>query len=248
MPRVWIGFDAFGTLFRVAPSLGHQYAHVMHRHLPAGSRLDTHRLSLSISQAIKYHTRQHFNYGLAQGWTSKHWWNQVLLSAHASYPIPIPADKSSSDGLLLLERCSDDLYAHFRGKDPYELYPHVRPTLTHLAQLYNLFVLSNCDERLADILKSLDLDRYFMFSVDSRSAGYAKPDRRIFELCQTRIGELSQAGSVSIVYYVGDDKDKDVDGPRDLGWTPILFNPHSFTEPGSVLTFSRFDQLPNLLP
>ena len=75
--------------------------------------------------------------------------------------------------------------------------------LGRLAGRYRLAVVSNGN---ADVRK-IGIDDYFAAVVNARSAGYAKPDKRIFEVACAGVGCPGEGG-----LHVGDDPDLGVRG------------------------------------
>ncbi len=81
-------------------------------------------------------------------------------------------------------------------------------------------IISNSDGRLEVRLEEIGIRDRFDFVIDSAVVGVSKPDSRIFAMALDAAGlEASQA------VYVGDYYEVDVVGAREIGMTPVLFDP-----------------------
>ena len=80
----------------------------------------------------------------------------------------------------MVRQIADKMYTDFAGPQNWSVYPDVVPTLHALRQKgLVLGVISNFDERLKPILKSLKLADLFDFVLGSYEAGFCKPDPRL---------------------------------------------------------------------
>ncbi|CAN5781631.1 MAG: HAD-IA family hydrolase [Gemmatimonadetes bacterium] len=105
------------------------------------------------------------------------------------------------------------------------LWTLVRPgTVEALEELqargYRLGVISNADGRVAALLESVGLARYFDFILDSAVVGVEKPDPRIF-----RMGCEQGGARPEEAVYVGDIYEIDVVGARAVGMRTFLIDP-----------------------
>lgn len=99
--------------------------------------------------------------------------------------------------------------------------PGTAPALARLREGgIGLGVVSNSDGRVAEALEAVGLAEYFGVVVDSRIAGFEKPDPRIFlpalAALQVRAAEA---------LYVGDLYEVDVVGARRAGMAAVLLDP-----------------------
>ena len=102
----------------------------------------------------------------------------------------------------------------------FQVFSETGDVLNHLVRLgYKLGVVSNWDESLEPICADLGLTRFFDAIVASQVVGFAKPDRRIFEIALQQLN-VEKANT----FHVGDSYHTDVIGPRNAGITPILFD------------------------
>ena len=98
--------------------------------------------------------------------------------------------------------------------------------------------MSNWDERLREVLETLDLARYFQVIVLSIEVGATKPAPLIF---QRALDELKvPAGEV---LHIGDSWSEDVEGARACGMATLLLDRRKM----SASSISSLDQLPALL-
>jgi FMN phosphatase YigB (HAD superfamily) len=156
-----VTFDAFSTLFCVSPLPGRLYWQLAKKHGYLHKILgdDSKRLDGAFANAIRHCRLQYPNYGLSNQMTSSEWWRRVV-------------EKTLPPGTVspVVDAVWRDAQAVYAGKDGYRIYPDTLPTLNalHRADI-QLGVISNCDERLDDILKAMGLRDYFDFVLDSRS-------------------------------------------------------------------------------
>ena len=128
----------------------------------------------------------------------------------------------------------DEAFAVFDDvrNDP-ELFPDVRPALESLKQRYTLVAVTDGNANLDKIGISDLFDEF----VSARTAGAAKPDRRIFDLAVSA-GGAPQAQTL----HVGDHPEKDVQGARDAGLKTVWINrvearwPDALDAPDRVIT------------
>ena len=82
---------------------------------------------------------------------------------------------------------------------------------------YRLAILSNWDRRLRGILDGLGISPFFEELIISSEIGFEKPDARIFETAQKRMGV-----SGGKILHVGDSPYHDLEGCRPMGWHCLL--------------------------
>lgn len=98
------------------------------------------------------------------------------------------------------------------------LFDDVIPTLEALtARGAVLGILSNFSNNCEDVLRKMNLHRYFSFFVVSAIAGVEKPDPRIFELAIQAANRPRNE-----IVYIGDSIYHDMDGARGAGIDAIL--------------------------
>jgi len=99
-------------------------------------------------------------------------------------------------------------------------------------------IVSNTDGRLDGRLRQIGIRDYFDFVIDSVVVGVSKPDARIFELA---LDEVSLAAHE--VVFVGDYYVVDIVGARNVGMTPVLFDPQSAYGDVDCKVIARFDDI-----
>lgn len=225
--KKWVGFDAFGTLFKIHPSVGYQYRKVIDsivgRSNPLTEISDQH-LSKQILAAIKQENLKNPNYGGDKGEVcSSKWWERVFCTAMNRLDIPLDTFTDKHEN-----KCSqhilEALFHHFSTSLPYKVHPFAHETLQALRQAgYRLFVLSNCDERLQKILTSLNLTSYFELVLDSKTLGLSKPAQECYAAVEKKISLLEHEPFK--IYYIGDDEKNDGIGPSGRrNWYPIILD------------------------
>jgi putative hydrolase of the HAD superfamily len=114
----------------------------------------------------------------------------------------------------------DDLYAAFSRAEVWRTYPDTTPTLSALSELkMSLAVVSNWDRRLPEILRTLDLERFFEVISVSAIEGVEKPAVDIFERTLARLEVPASAAA-----HVGDSPREDYHGAASAGLTPLLID------------------------
>ena len=147
----------------------------------------------------------------------------------------------AAEGLAALEAVRDYY-------EPLCLLDGVQETLEELARVYQLGVITNWDseDEQRRKLGHLGLTSNFRYFVVSASAGYEKPDPRIFEhalsLARVKAGET---------VFVGDRLDVDVGGAKAAGMRAVWFNHWGGTldgaSPSPDMVIERFSELPAVL-
>ncbi|XP_010083883.1 PREDICTED: haloacid dehalogenase-like hydrolase domain-containing protein 3, partial [Pterocles gutturalis] len=82
---------------------------------------------------------------------------------------------------------------------------------------FRMGVVSNFDNRLETILKQCNLRHHFEFVLTSEEAGFAKPDRRIFEKALHRAGVSPEQAA-----HIGDDYTRDYRAAQAVGMHSFL--------------------------
>lgn len=199
-----ITFDATGTLMRVRGSVGERYAFAARQH---GLKVKAEALGAAFSSAFRTCAAENPNFGYPDV-PSREWWKRVVYRTFlgAGY---------SQEGL---EPVFSQLFDVFAGPQGWECYPETTAALEGLrARGLHLGVISNFDERLPGILKSLRLDHFFDWVVVSRDVGHEKPHRAIFEVGLALAG--LPAGSA---LHIGDNEKRDYEGARAAGMNAAL--------------------------
>ena len=123
------------------------------------------------------------------------------------------------------------------ARNEIELYPDAAEALERLAGRFRLVVVSNGN---ADVAR-IGIAHYFDAVVNARSAGCAKPDRRIFEAACAAVGVTP-----GDVLHVGDDPDLDVRGAVAAGAAGAWINRHALPWIGEPVEMHEFADLAEL--
>lgn len=199
-------FDAAGTLITTAKSVGESYAVIAQKY---GMRVTPEELSGRFH--ICFNGASPLAFPSAQpaaiGELEKDWWRRVVREVFS----PFGAFDRFDDYF-------DELFAHFARAESWMLYPEAVETLRELSRRgLKLAVVSNFDSRLIEILHGLGVAGWFDGIFVSSYVGYAKPDRRIFDI-------ILQARQLvpEQVLHVGDSMANDVAGAASAGLKGIL--------------------------
>lgn len=210
-----VSLDFTNTLvkFRHAPPT--VYARVALEH---GVQLRTEDVDQSFRTSFKKVWSDHPNFGRESIGSRKFWHNVVSSTlTGAGYAEHLRNEKSRT-------RISDHLYEAFATEELWKLNDSCIPVLERLkTENVKLIVISNMDERLEAILKSLRIRDYFDVVLSSYETGITKPDRRIFDCALARVDTGKGCVARSAV-HIGDDFDKDYNGARNAGWNALWLN------------------------
>lgn len=177
-----------------------------------------------------------------------------MLVKRALEPLGEPRSAVGVRGVLaelgLLEKAAGvaalDAVRHYY--EPLCLFDGVRETLVELTRRYDLRVITNWDseEEQRRKVEHLGLQSLFRYFIVSDSAGWEKPDPRIFEHACSLAG-VEPAEAV----FVGDRLDVDVAGAKAAGMSAVWFNHWGGSLDGALPTpdavIARFDELPRAL-
>jgi putative hydrolase of the HAD superfamily len=190
-----VTFDVGGTLIEPWPSVGEIYAWVAARH---GIRVAAEVLNERFAAAWK--AKKNF------GYTKSDWLVLVNETFAGLMTAPSGPDFFS------------ELYEEFADTAAWRIFDDVRPCLERLrASGVKLGAISNWDERLRPLLKSLALDRYFDAIIMSSEAGFCKPAPEIFRTAANQLMTPPQA-----ILHVGDSRVEDYEGARAAGCQSLL--------------------------
>ncbi|CAO3694447.1 unnamed protein product [Umbelopsis ramanniana] len=182
-----------------------------------GIKVSKEAINKSFRPALKAQVSKYPLYGLSQGLTPKIWWQDVVRSTF------IGAGASEKDLDETFPALYETIWTRFTCADGYEVFSDVFDTLKELkSRKITLGVISNSDERVAQVLESLKLDSYFDFVLTSSMARCEKPARPIFDQA-LRLGSTSSSPiQASQALHIGDDVKSDYFGARDAGWHSLL--------------------------
>jgi len=109
----------------------------------------------------------------------------------------------------------------------FRLYDNVISVLSTLRKNYKLALVSNCFVGLSDILKALNLTRFFECIILSYEVGVRKPDRRIYLEALQRL-KLRPEECVFV-----SDAINDLEGAREVGLKTMLVRQGEYTTHGA---------------
>ncbi len=124
------------------------------------------------------------------------------------------------------------------------IFPDAFQVLNTLAEDRVLHVITNgFDDIQFTKMESSGLRDYFEVIITSETAGYRKPDPRIFDLALSRAGAQKQESVM-----IGDNLISDIGGAREFGIDQVFFNPNSKSHNDSVTyEIKRLNELLELL-
>jgi len=118
------------------------------------------------------------------------------------------------------EPCFTELFELFSRAEAWRIFPDVEETLRKARACgRHVSIISNWDERLRPLLKSLRLVPYFDSITISCEAGAEKPDKEIF-----RTALLGAAVTPGEALHIGDNYEEDVRGAEAVGMRAVLIN------------------------
>lgn len=123
-------------------------------------------------------------------------------------------------------------------------YPESEAVLQRLAEMdVRMYVVSNWDLELVEVLEGLGWMHYFDGFVVSAVSGVEKPDRRLFEEALEVSGVKGERA-----IHVGNDPVADVKGAADAGIDTVLVNRGGIVEvPEATFVVRDLGELPDLL-
>ncbi|NXA39312.1 HDHD3 protein, partial [Eudromia elegans] len=209
-------WDVKDTLLRLRQPIGESYAAEARA---LGVRVQPEALGTAFHAAYGAQQRRFPNYGLAQGLGSRRWWGDVVRQTFRQCGV---------DEERVLARLAERLYHDYCSTRTWQVLPGARDVLSGCRERgFRMGVVSNFDRRLEQILAQCDLRHHFEFVVTSEDAGFAKPDKRIFEQA-LRLGGVRPEQAA----HVGDDYMRDYVAARAAGMHAFLLATASQAPPG----------------
>jgi putative hydrolase of the HAD superfamily len=207
-------FDAAGTLIKPARRVGESYAAIAAKH---GKQVTASEMFARFRVCFDGAPRLAFP-GAALGELDRlerDWWKNLVGQVFEPFG---PFDS--------FDDCFAELFDYFAEPSAWALFPEVLDTLDLLERRgVTLAVISNFDSRLVGILDGLGVGSRFADVFVSSRVGYAKPDRRIFDLALSRYG-LRPEDAI----HIGDSETNDFHGARNAGLNALLIDRQTATE------------------
>lgn len=192
-------FDAAETLFTTRGTVGEIYGGVARKY---GSTVT----SSVIHTAFLRHFR---GSGPLTTENQKQWWKEVVHRVFTDVGMVNDFD-----------RFFDEVYEQFRDSAGWILFPETLEVLKDLKRRgLKLGVISNFDDRIYTVLRSLQILSFFDTVTISSETGSAKPDRGIFEAAIDALGTQP-----SEILLVGDSLVDDVEAALDVGMAALLLD------------------------
>ncbi|KAF2358746.1 HAD hydrolase subfamily IA [Trinorchestia longiramus] len=234
-----ITFDINNTLLKFTKNPGEVYAQVTAQY---GYTCNSTQMSAAFRRAYKGQYVASPTFGSGQeDWTD--WWGRVIDNTLKLTELPLKTEHQKAITGELIE-----LYSH---SSAYTALPYAKETLQNLKKRTVLIgIISNTDPRIKQVLQEHSFAGHLSFVVDAYTAGFAKPDSRIFEHARCEAG-LSNLKAEEVL-HVGDSIIKDYLGARRAGLQSMLVT-HDYIEQCSqhgvpVDSSSMFPTLRELLP
>ena len=125
-----------------------------------------------------------------------------------------------------------------------KVFDQAHEVLDYLAPKYDLHVITNgFDDIQSTKMASSGLTGYFDKVITSETAGFRKPDPRIFQLALDLSGSVKEESLM-----IGDNLAADIGGARNFGMDQVFFNPKRTSHTDRVTyEISRLAELKNLL-
>jgi len=201
-------FDAAGTLIKPSRRVGESYAAIAEKY---GKTVTPSELFARFRTCFDGAPRLAFPNAAADqiGRLERDWWKKLVGQVFE----PFGRFDNFDDYFA-------ELFDYFAEPNAWALFPEVLDTLAALKQRgVTLAVISNFDSRLVRILDGLGIGPWFADVFVSSRVGYAKPDRRIFDVALSRHGLLAENA-----IHVGDSEANDLHGARNAGLKALLID------------------------
>ena len=232
LPKV-IFLDAMGTLFDLNSTVGEIYQQFA---LKYGIKIDAKLLNNAFVDSFKAAPPLAFPAMELEAITQQEfiWWKNIVQRTFLQVDV-LSNFSNSTDFFSNFTDFFSELYTYFATKDPWYIFPDVIPCLRNWQeQGIQLGVISNFDTRLNQVLKSLDLEKFFTSITISSVAGFAKPDQNIFEIALKKHQFIAQQA-----WHIGDSLIEDYQGAKNAGIRSFWLN-------RSLVSLHNENQLPNL--
>ena len=202
-----IFFDVVGTLFKVRGGVGHVYASRLKKY---GVDVTPEQIDDAFAISFPGQPPLAFNPGLSESERRKleqAWWRSLVkevLGQYGAFP--------------RFDEYFNELFDYFKYANAWELCENTVNVLEDLSQAgFRLGIISNFDSRIDDVLRELDLARYFSSVHISSRVGAAKPNIEIFKHA-IRAANLP----AHQCWHIGDSLEEDFEGARRAGMRAAL--------------------------
>ena len=213
-----VTFDAMSTLFTIKEPAGKIYLSAARLLYP--SLFEEDYLAVyekNVDHEFKKVYSEHYHKYTKMGQhrtTSKQFWHNVIGTILLNSGVCLNQSQ--------MKLVTDTLYEDFGTSKYWILFPETRGVLERLYSNpgVRLGVVSNFDERLESVLKSLEIYDFFDFVLNpAKTGGFGKPGVKLFE------NALQLSGcEPSETVHIGDDLEMDYFASQKLGITPLLLD------------------------
>ena len=230
-----ITFDAMNTLFTTKLPPGMSYyraAKQMYPNLKEETGDFTVYVSNNFKEVYKKHYKEYTLNGQSKE-TCKQFWEKVIgKTLYES-----GADLTEIE----MKNVTDQLYEDYQTSKYWKPFDETHKVLDQLhTNGMRLGIVSNFDERLENVLKSLDLKKYMEFVIfPPITKGLGKPDPRVF---QQLIEEYAHCQPEEIV-HIGDDKENDFIAAQNAGIKPLLLDKFNSSSDPNFITMTSLSDI-----
>jgi putative hydrolase of the HAD superfamily len=196
-------FDAVGTLIDPAPSAAEAYSRAAERQ---GIALDAHVVRARFQQTCAQEDQIDSSRGLVTSEIrERERWKAIVAACLAEVPDPGQAFR--------------ELWDHFAQPQSWTHLPAAASTLARLDRAgYRIAIASNFDSRLRSVLLGHpELSAWADGTVISSEVGVRKPHPEFYRVACRKLDLPPHQ-----VLHVGDDRENDLDGPRNAGLSALL--------------------------
>lgn len=204
IPVKVVFFDAVGTLFNVKGSVGRIYLQYAQKYGVDDSLVMEHAINSAFRDVFRKMPPPIFSVESPEKLKQceRLWWFDVV---HAVF-YRVGMFEGFDDYF-------DEVFAAFQSSLHWEVYPETVGVLDELKQRgFELGVISNFDTRFFQIIRALELNRFFDSLTISSLAGAAKPSPKIFQYALEQHCLLPQEA-----VHIGDHEQEDFQGARGAG-------------------------------
>ena len=202
-----IFFDAVGTLFRVRGGVGNVYSGLLRKY---GVDVTSQQIDVAFIRYFSSQPPLAFDPALSErerNQLEQAWWRSLVRQV-----------LGQSARFSRFDEYFNELFEYFRYASAWELFEDTPRALEDLSRAgIRLGIISNFDSRIDDVLRELDLARYFASIHISSRVGAAKPSPEIFKHA---IAATSLPAHQC--WHIGDSLKDDVEGARRAGMRAAL--------------------------
>ncbi len=141
--------------------------------------------------------------------TDEKWWIKMNEHFYKSY-VSLGVDEEKA------KKASEAVREIIKKKENYILFETAEYTLKECKKLgHTNVILSNNFPELCEILKKLNIDKYFDSVTVSACVGYEKPRKEIFDIAKEKYPD-------EVFFMIGDSVNADITGGKNAGMTTVL--------------------------